>query len=234
MRGIKILSITVPIIILIAGIAIFYTNSPVSIEAEEGHAILRHNVTPFTVSPHIKKTAYAVTQINNGTGVLNLSITLKTYSMNAGILFVTVEFSAGYHMKDNVTPQKFLFETKELENSTSCYDFDMSWFYHTNSTELPNDKILPGAWAPYTAYIGIYPHASNFETGGMLLWDIFDYKNITVHTLKIEGVCIFSSQKIRATVDILLDTSQMEVMENEEAKGGDGLCDTGCDTFAHR
>ena len=209
MRGIKILSIVIPIIILIAGIAIFYTNSPGSIEAKEGHAILRHKVT----SPDIKKTVYAVTQINNGSGILNLSITLKTYSMNAGILYVTVEFSARYYMKDNVIPQKFLFEAKELENSTSCYLFDMSWFYHTNSTELPNDKILPGAWAPYTAYIGIYPQASNFETGGELLWEIYDYKNITVHTLKIESVCIFSSQKIRATVDIVLDTSQMEVSE---------------------
>jgi len=211
MRGMKILSIAVLIIILIAGMAIFYTHPPLSIEAEEGYAILRHNVTPFTVSPDINKTVYAVTQINNRSGVLNLSITLKTYSMNAGILFVTVEFSARYQMKDNVIPQKFLFEAKELENSTSCYDFHMGHFYHTNSTELPNDKILPGAWAPRNAYIGIYPHASDFETGGELLWEIYDYKNITVHTLKIEGVCIFSSQKIRATVDIVLDTSQMEV-----------------------
>jgi len=211
MRGMKILSIAVLVIILIAGMAIFYTHSPLSIEAEEGHAILRHNVTSSTFGLGIHKTVYAITLINNGSGILNLSVQLRTYNMNGDAFVVIIEFSARCQMKDNVIPQKFLFEAKELENSTSCYNFQMSYFYHTNSTELPNDKILPGAWAPYTAYIGIYPHASDFETGGELLWDIYDYKNITVHTLRIEGVCIFSSQKIRATVDIVLDTSQMEV-----------------------
>ena len=211
MKGIKVLSITIPVIILIVGAAILYMPSTTNIDVKEGYKVLRHNVTPFTVAPHINKTVYAITLINNGTGVLNLSVSLRGYNMDGKILVVFIDFSANFHMKDKIVPQKFLFRAKELENSTSCYNFQMSYFYHTNSTELPNDMIFPGAWAPHTAYIGIYPHSSDFETGGELLWDIYDYKNITVHTLRIEGVCMISSQEIPVTVDIVLDTSQMEV-----------------------
>ena len=209
MRKIKILYAVIPLIILVGITVIMYISTPINIEVREGYQLLQHNVTPFTVSPHINKTVYAITLINNGTGMLNLSVSLRGYNMDGKILVVFIDFSANFHMKDKIVPQKFLFHAKELENSTSCYNFQMSYFYHTNSTELPNDMIFPGAWAPHTAYIGIYPHSSDFETGGELLWDIHDYKNITVHTLRIEGVCIISSQEIPATVDVEINTHDL-------------------------
>ena len=88
------MAIALPIL-LVAGGSWYYFAQPVPrLEYKEGYNSLSYNITNLSISPGIDKTVHAITLINNGDGIVNLSVKLRTYGMNGKMLMITLQPTA--------------------------------------------------------------------------------------------------------------------------------------------
>ena len=202
------------IVIIIAGGFNYYVSTHQVKDAKIGYGSLSQNLVVDDLKSwyDVNKSAYATTLINDGDGVVNLSARIIGYEFLSFGMRILLNYSVTVNLSLNLIPQDFMFKIRELNNATACYNFLMSFVSSHNATPWPSDKIRPGAWAPYDAYIGFTPQKEKFEISGWLEWDLYDFQKVKVHTFQIDGNMIISniisSKSIPAIVNISVDTSQ--------------------------
>lgn len=210
--------------VLGAGVYYYAQGQNDRIEVKKGYAKLTYNVTNLSISPRVNKTVHAITTINGGEGIINLSVRLYAYAKvgggeEGGLLFLVLNISTQASLTSDLMPSECKIQATEPENSHSEYDFEMSSVLdspdsYSNITPWQHGDV-PGACAPYTAYTIFTPNESHFGIKHIDLdWKIYDYKTLKTHTLRLENICIIQSEKISATIDVIIDTSHIgEVSE---------------------
>ena len=221
MNGVYMSMVAIALIAIIIGAGLYYYpqgEQNTKLEVKEGYAKLICNVTNLTTYKEVDKTVTAITIINNGIGVINFTLRMASCApAGRSLLLVPFNISSQVLLPSNLTPSDFKIQVQELENSHSSYDFQLTSLMDLSNAcsnmSVWNDNNVIGAWAPHTAYIGFTPYNSKFGINDIdLEWTIHDPRNINIHTLRLEAICDIHSEKISATVDIVIDTSQiMEV-----------------------
>ena len=203
------------IVIIIAGGFSYYVSTHQVRDAKIGYGSISQNLVVDDLKNwyDVNKSAYATTLINDGKGVVNLTArVMGYYFLSFDDMWILLNYSATVNLSSNLIPQGFVVKARELENAKANYDFQTSFVSSHNATPWPSDKIRPGAWAPYTSYLGFTPHSNNFKISGQILWELFDFNKVKIHNFQIEGNMIISnmisSKSIPAIVNISVDTSQ--------------------------
>ena len=83
----------------------------------------------------------------------------------------------------------------------------MSFNKYTNITPWRSYKNRSGAWAHYTAYIGVTPQKSSFGMIAHITWRIWDVTVLETHTLKIKAELLGLSKPVVSTIVFVVDTS---------------------------
>ncbi len=201
------------IVIIIAGGFSYYVSTHQVEDAKVGYGSLSQNLVVDDLKNwyDVNKSAYATTLINDGDGVVNLSARIIGYDLSDDML-IFLNYSATVNLSSNLIPQDFVVKIRELENARASYDFQISYVHCENSSMWSSDRIYPGEWAPYTAYLGFTPHSNNFKISGQIIWELFDFKKVRIHNFQIEGNMIISnmisSKSIPTMVNISVNTSQ--------------------------
>lgn len=180
---IVIITIVVVVILLIIGGDLYLNREP-ELVVKEGYAKLEYSVSNLTVII-VNRTVSAVAIINNGDGTLNLTVTLDACVVDNNLLDIHLNIVVMGNLPQHIVPEGVKIKPAELDNSTTNYDFLTSFNHGINATPWDDNEISPGAWAPYTAYVGFTPHSSKFESNSAIDMEIHDYKTIPTHTLRI-------------------------------------------------
>ena len=198
-------------ILLVAVLAIsggyFYLIRAPDVEVDEGYALIKHSLRHFGVDS-VGRNASAVTLINNGSGILNLTVRMRSVIAPVGdSVSVWLEVSVNVNLPEEIMPEGLKIQAQESENSRAAVDFYESFNKYMNATPWPSEKIRPGAWAPHTAYIGCTPHRTSFGMITEIGWDIMDYCTIREHTMRIKAELLGFTNSVTSTVDVVIDTS---------------------------
>jgi len=206
MRGTKIISVVIPIIIFITGIAGYYAYSSKDIEVEEGckeYKIEYENLSGEVVSLD-NTSIYSVTLINNGAGVLNLSIErysiwfLKKKPIQSRIYIV-----ANVKLPANLRAKGFKFEIKGGGDALIAYSFLVPHPEGKNVTPWPDNSNVLGAWSPDVAFVGFMPNASSFLAKSGFVVDIWDKdlnKSGATYTIKITAEILVFSKPVKSVI----------------------------------
>jgi len=206
MRGMKMLSVTILMIILIAGIAIFYMSPSEDIKVKERqkeYKIEYENLSGNVISLD-NTSIYSVTSINNGAGVLNLSIErysiwfLKEKPIQSRFYIV-----ANVKLPDNLRPNGFKLEVKGMSDALIAYSFLVPHPEGKNVTPWPDDSNALGAWSPEVVFVGFTPNKSSFIARGVFVMDIWD-KNLNqsgaTYAIKITAEILGLHTPVRAVI----------------------------------
>ena len=195
------------VILLLTG-GYFYLSREPELQVRDGYADFRYSINN-TSNCIIDKNISAVTVINNGEGNLNLTVNFKGTASVGDCLEISFYLSVKVRMPSDIVPSGFKIEAQEVEKSSSTVDFDESYNEYTNATPWPNEKNMPGVWAPYTAYIGGTPQKSSFGMVTHITWRIMDFAVLKTHTLKIRAEVVGFSRPIVSTIEFVVDTSAL-------------------------
>lgn len=185
----------------------FYLISIPNVEVDEGYALIKHSLRQFGVDS-VGRNASAVTLINNGSGILNLTVRMRSVIAPVGdSINAWLEVSVNVNLPEEIMPEGLKIQAQESENSRAGVDFYESFNKYMNATPWPGEKIRPGAWAPHPAYIGCTPHSSSFGMITEMSWEIVDYCTIREHTMRIKAELLGFTNSVTSTVDVVIDTS---------------------------
>ncbi len=209
-----IILLAIPLAIILAASGYFYLGNEQNIDVTDGYAQLKYSINNTTICM-IEKNISAVAVINDGKGDLNLTANLTGSSFLAeDCLEIPIYVYLNVHLPTNIVPSGIEIVAQEMETSNASVDFDMSFNEYMNVTPWPSDKILPGTWAPYSAYIGGTPQKNSFGMITHITWRIWDSTLVEMHTLKIKAELLGLSKPVVSTIVFVVDTSAL-VMDNE-------------------
>ncbi len=201
--------------ILLAG-SYFYLHRVPKLQVSEGNAEFRYSINNTSICM-IEKNISAVTIINNGSGIINLTVEpisrlveLENNDENkVRNIEIPIYVYLTVHMPSNIVPAGFRIVAQETEKSNSTVDFLESYNRFENSTPWPSDENWPGAWAPHPAFIGGTPQKSSFGLVTLISWIIMDSMVLKTHTLKITAEILGFSTPVVATIVFTIDTSAL-------------------------
>ena len=148
--------------------------------------------------------------------VINLGVRLDSYRIVGNTLEAILNFSVDLKEAPGIGWWNFTINTTELENSKANYQFLLNDIWVKNASLMNKEKMRPAANATDTAYIRFKPIYDHFTIEGTILWNISDYKSVTNHTLRVDGIFIVVDYShlvlkyYKATIYVSLDTSQIE------------------------
>ncbi len=187
--------------------------TPVHLYIEKGYNNTTIPYPPFPENPKngsqgvvYKKNITAITEINNGSGYLNFTVTIySAWCDLAGIdeeTRVSIGTHAVVHLPSNLKPKAFRFEAIRLNSSNNIHhDFFDSFSTGINVTYANDRESYPyeGLGINDSA-TGFYVNSTDFSATSEDEWDIFDYGH--PYSLRLKATILGLSQNIDAVVDI--------------------------------